>query len=169
MQLHLSWSRSTTCRSPSFGSSALPGAKRFLTTISHRSVFDGILRCWALFSAACPDKLMQIWRPSLTPRPRLNISTARGEPPTSTTASCRRTAQAPTRHYCNDLFRQKTTIAGGVRPRMAMGAHPTSVVGRASGAAHGYCKDLYSGLFVYGTACRNMWFTARVFRHSRVP
>ena len=123
MQLHLSWSRSTTRRSPSFSSSALPGAKRFLTTISHRFAFDGILRCWALFSAACPDKLMRIWRPSLTPRPRLNITTARGEPPTSTTASCRRTAQAPTRHYC---------------------------------------KDLYSDSFVYGTACRTTWFTARV-------
>ena len=35
MQLHLSWSRSATCRNPSFGSSALPGAKRFLTTISN--------------------------------------------------------------------------------------------------------------------------------------
>ena len=39
--------------------------------LEHRFAFDGILRCWALFPATCPDKLMQIWRPSVTLCPRL--------------------------------------------------------------------------------------------------
>ena len=49
MLLHLFWSRSTTCRGPSFGSSALPGARRFLTIIWRRCVRRDIAMLGLIF------------------------------------------------------------------------------------------------------------------------